>query len=148
MNLKMHSIVGAVLLVLAMTTAGGEDQAQNAMGGQPGELCAKLKSTDFSLTEDAPAEITAASPLKGSDTAPDTCVVEGVVWPNVRFRVEFPLTGARTLHQSSPWGATCMSEKSAPFNASHEGAVAAELATSSDRAQQGDAPQSNAPTPN
>ena len=52
----------------------------------------KLRLTDFSLTQDAPAEITAANAIEGSRESPSTCVVEGVVWPNVRFRVEFPLT--------------------------------------------------------
>ncbi|HKS53905.1 MAG TPA: tannase/feruloyl esterase family alpha/beta hydrolase [Steroidobacteraceae bacterium] len=54
------------------------------------QQCAGLRSIDFSLTEDAPTEITAATAVEG---VPGTCVVEGVVWPNVRFRVEFPLAG-------------------------------------------------------
>jgi len=47
----------------------------------------------FLIDEDAPTEITAATPTKGADGRPNTCAVEGVVWPNVRFRVEFPLSG-------------------------------------------------------
>jgi feruloyl esterase len=93
MNVGKRGIIGAVLSLLAAGLAHGEDQANKATFGQPGELCVKLQSTDFSLAEDAPAEITAATPVKGSGAVPDTCVVEGVVWPNVRFRVELPLTG-------------------------------------------------------
>jgi len=93
MKLQASQLFGAVLLLLAAAVAFGQDQANKAALGQPGEQCAKLHTADFSLTEDAPAEITAATPVKGSGAMPNTCVVEGVVWPNVRFRVEFPLTG-------------------------------------------------------
>src|SRR2546425_10882134 len=92
MNIKAMGMIGALLL-MSVAIAHGEDQANVAPFGEPGEQCAKLGATDFSLTEDAPAEITAATPVKGSGATPNTCVVEGVVWSNVRFRVEFPLTG-------------------------------------------------------
>src|SRR6266404_7284227 len=85
-------MIGAMLLLMSAAIAHGEDQAKPDTFGEPGEQCVKQLTTDFSRTEDAPAEITAARSVKGSGAVPDTCVVEGVVWPNVRFRVEFPLT--------------------------------------------------------
>jgi len=93
MNTKTSEVIGAVLLLLSAATVNAENQTPVNTFGEPGEQCAKLKSADFSLTEDAPAEITAATPVKGAGATPSTCVVEGVVWSNVRFRVEFPLTG-------------------------------------------------------
>jgi len=93
MNIKASEMIGAALLFLSTAIAHGEDQPNIATFGPAGEQCAKLRSVDFSLTEDAPAEITAVAPVKGSGAVPSTCVVEGVVWPNVRFRVEFPLAG-------------------------------------------------------
>ena len=94
MDFKATRIVCAVLfLFLSTAIAHGKDQTTAAPLGEPGERCAKLLTTDFSLTEDAPAEIIAATPVKGSGATPNVCSVEGVVWPNVRFRVEFPLTG-------------------------------------------------------
>jgi len=93
MNIKASEMIGAALLFLSTAIAHGEDQPNIATFGPAGEQCAKLRSVDFSLTEDAPAEITAVAPVKGSGAVPSTCVVEGVVWPSVRFRVEFPLTG-------------------------------------------------------
>jgi len=93
MNIKASEMIGAALLFLSTAIAHGEDQPNIATFGPVGEQCAKLRSADFSLTEDAPAEISAVAPVKGSGAVPSTCVVEGVVWPNVRFRVEFPLVG-------------------------------------------------------
>src|SRR5712664_777987 len=93
MNIKACALIGAALLFLSTAIGHGEDQANIATFGPAGEQCAKLRSVDFSLTEDAPAEIPVAAPAKGSGTVPSTCVVEGVVLPNVRFRVEFLLAG-------------------------------------------------------
>src|SRR5260221_1655065 len=95
MNIKASAMIGAALLfpTANVRAEGQANQANIATFGPAGEQCAKLRSTDFSLTEDAPAEITAAAPAKGSGAVPSTCVVEGVVWPNVRFGVEFPLAG-------------------------------------------------------
>jgi hypothetical protein len=81
--MRVRTSVTIGLLLVSAAHAHAEDI---------GEQCAKLRRTDFSLTEDAPAEITAATVVAGSGETPSTCVVEGVVWPNVRFRVEFPLT--------------------------------------------------------
>src|SRR5258708_37086960 len=93
MNIKASAMIGAALLfpTANVRAEGQANQANIATFGPAGEQCAKLRSTDFSLTEDAPAEITAAAPVTSSAAVASTCVVEGVVWPNVRFRVEFPL---------------------------------------------------------
>ena len=93
MSSKAWQIIIAAVVLLSADLVHGDDRADIASFGLPGQQCAKLLTTDFSLTEDAPAEITAANPLKGAGASPDTCVVEGAAWPNVRFRVEFPLTG-------------------------------------------------------
>lgn len=92
--MKAIEVVGAVLVLL--TAVIGEDQgvhADSAAFGEAGVRCMRLHAADFSRTEDAPASITSAKPVRGSGQAPDTCVVEGVVRPDVRFKVEFPLAG-------------------------------------------------------
>lgn len=91
MHLNATRPICATFLLMVARTGYAEDQASLLTLVPAGEQCAKLRTADFSLTEDAPAEITSAAPVKGSDVLPNTCVVEGVVWPNVRFRVEFPL---------------------------------------------------------
>src|SRR5260221_7407347 len=93
MNIKAGAMIGGALLFLATAIARGEEQNDVATFGPAGEQCAKLQSTEFSLTEDAPAEITAAAPIKGSRAVPSTCGGKGAVWPNGRFGVELPLTG-------------------------------------------------------
>jgi hypothetical protein len=71
---------------------GQVPQTQDALEfGPPGAKCSALRYADFRGTEDAPAQMTLARVVKGAGSVPDFCEVEGYVWRNVRFRIQFPL---------------------------------------------------------
>lgn len=84
----------AVVASLAVNgTANGQFEPPQDVTqfGPAGAKCKALRDTNFRMTEDAPAQITAARILKGGGAIPDICEVEGYVWRNVRFRIQFPL---------------------------------------------------------
>ena len=53
--------------------------------------CSELEKSDFSQTQDAPAQITSAKMVEASGTAGSFCKVEAYVYPQVGIEIHLPL---------------------------------------------------------
>jgi feruloyl esterase len=76
-------------------------------GGDPASRCLRLAWDDFSTTPDAPTQIIDVAIKPAAKGAPDTCIVNGYIAPQIAFRIWMPLTAWNSKYMQAGCGGRC-----------------------------------------
>lgn len=94
MNNGWKTLCVIVMGILAATRCFADTDSRPAStDGTSAAACRSLERVDFSVIEDAPAQVMEAAATEASGDVPAHCHVQGYIWPQVGFELQLPLSG-------------------------------------------------------